>query len=187
MPSTDARGAFIKQQIRSNFCAVYSAAVTLSLWGIPTSKPVAMRIFGARRRGWRPPDHETLRQTLETVVGDIKVEVKKCRVHSVAALGSILQRRLESQPAVLVTANCELLRQRVVAHHAFVVTHASSQGVGIIDSLAKRPKVNAAFNAWIPSCQAAKRGLLHVEGSPWAIDSTHPIYILEFRLNTHYA
>lgn len=137
-------------------------------------------MFGVRRRGWCPPDHGTLRDVLESSVQGLSVTVRKHAGRHPKSLFALLRQKLNCSPAVMLTATCKLLKENVSAHHAFVATMATLDGIGVVDSLASVPRRDAKCNAWIPCAQTASNGLLHVANARWAIDLSAPLYTVDF-------
>jgi hypothetical protein len=118
-----------------------------------------------------------VRLALEAVVGKPNVTVTTRKFGDVPRMAKHLHVVLRETPAVMVTALCRLIDYGVTAQHAFVVTTASKDGVGIVDSLGRRPATESAFNAWIHSQSSGDRRFATVDGARWTIDMESPLSI----------
>lgn len=173
------RDAFIKQQVRSDYCAVYASATLLSLCGRRTTKSSALRIFGVRRRSWTVPNRDAVKAALESIVGESNVALTTRKFDSIENVAVFCNGALLRTPALLMTAFCRHSEYGVTAQHAFVVTKASSGGIGIIDSLGRRPATDDVFNAWIHLPRTSTRRFVVVEGASWSMDIKSPISVFK--------
>ncbi len=165
---------FLGQKLSSDYCAVYAAAMWLSLMGCATTRAESHLAFGTGRSGWAPPDEAAVTEVLRRRLGEHAVRRTTHRYSSSAALVAAGRRRLADSSALIVAATCRLRGTRVAARHAFLITGVEKTSLRILDSLGPAPMSGHLANALISDTGARQR-FLPAAGTCWDVDLAGPI------------
>jgi hypothetical protein len=169
---------FLGQRVSSDFCAVYSGAMLISLYGVATSRCDAHSLFGTRRRSWHPPSEFDLARVVGRAIGDDDLRPQTRLFDTAQALGTSLRRLLQRRPAVLIVAHCALTATPARARHAFLATHVTGEHIHVVDPLSAAPVGQAFGNARISLAHAMGQRWLEVEKAPWRLDMRRPLSLL---------
>jgi hypothetical protein len=168
------RPLFLRQRLSSDYCAVYAAAMWVSIIDRPVSRAQSHAAFGTRRPGWHPPDEPTVAKVLSGLLNGRDVRLDARRYPNSSAMVGACKGRLARSTALLVAATCRLRSERVTAKHAFVVTGSQGAALQVLDSLGSHPGSQFS-NALIPASSKKGRRFAEVIGARWDIDLVHPI------------
>ena len=165
---------FLSQKLSSDYCAIYAAAMWLSLMGRATTGAESHVAFGTRRAGWVPPDEATVVEVLRRMLGGEHVRAAARRYSGAAELVAAGRRRLRRSNALLVAATCRLRHARVSARHAFLITGYNNDLLRVLDSLGRPPVSAQPTNASISGAGARQR-FLPAAGACWDVDLADPV------------
>ena len=168
----------LRQRIESNFCAIYSTAMLMTLRGRHTTRKQALRIFGYDTN-WVPPNHDQLVKELSTIATNKSVRVFSRRFRRPREMVTFAEGSLADKLPLLVTAQCYLPSHNAFANHAFVLTSVSASGLNLLDSLSARNSDGATHNAQLRLDAKAVRGMAPVAGAPWMLDLREPMHFLQ--------
>jgi hypothetical protein len=167
---------FIRQDIRSDYCAVYATGMCLSLAGMPTSRKDARELFGARAH-WPGASHSQIRLAVQRRHPDFNGRWRHLKASSGREVYRALELAVGAGSPVLVTAYCRHRALRITCGHAFVATQLTGAGIGVLDSLSGKPGGRACHNAIIVDGNVTSRWV-RVVGAPWDISVLHPVSFL---------
>jgi hypothetical protein len=171
---------FIRQSIRSDYCAVYSTAMYMSLVGRATGRVEALRMFGARPGAWTGARHVQIRQILEAYVPHLRTRWRHISAPTCAKVVKGFLRAASTGMPALVTAYCLHRRYGLTCGHTFLITGATDRAVLILDSLCMHPSEGNSYNARISvSVEDSDGDVLPVLDSPWDLVLTNEISILQ--------
>lgn len=171
---------FLRQSLRSDYCAVYASGMLLSLLGVATDRRQARQLFGVRPGHWRGSTHRQIRQVLCDRVPGVAFHWRHSRRGRDGVCDLLRTAAAAGQPA-LVTAYCRHPRLQASCGHAFLLTGARMDTVLLLDPLGRPPAAGERFNACLdaaPRAGAADAALLEVDGVAWSIDSSRRVSVL---------
>jgi hypothetical protein len=173
------RLAFLRQSVRSNYCAPYTCAMLLAFYGYRFSRVEALRLFGLERRvaHWRGASHTDVLHAILRAAPDLHPHWQHHRRLGFEGFRDVMSNALLRSAVVLATAVGVYGRERYCAKHAFLVTGVARGRVQILDPLGKPPSSRQPSNAYI-SDQPNAFGLHRVRGSPWDIDLAGRVSLL---------
>lgn len=159
---------FIRQSIRSDYCAVYATAMYLSLLGCQTDRRQALHLFGAKRGApWRGATHIDMLAVIRRCLPDYNARWLRTARSSSAVRRSFQAIAARGSPA-LVTAYCRHRSSGVECGHAFLVTGFQEDRFLLLDPLGRPPSKADQYNTSTVA-KSARDGLdlWPVEGSAW--------------------
>jgi len=170
---------FIRQTIRSDYCAVHSTAMALTLAGHPTSRLEGLRLFEAGRR-WTGASHASISRAILRRTGRLgrwrhgpsgnELELLPWLQRMAAAL--------KGSPAV-VTAYCQHRTLDLICGHSFVLVGLTPTHVELLDPLGKRPAAGQSTNVLLSLAQQPNDGLLATTGAVWDLRVDQKISVLK--------
>lgn len=170
---------FIRQSIRSDYCAIYSVGMCLTIAGHPTNRQQAMAMFDARRGKWAGASQAQIRNVLAARIVDLRSKWQRFSSTNQNSIHGALRRALRPGRMALVTAYCKHRTLGITCGHVFLATGIRSDGsIEILDPLCKKPKTGTLWNASIPPACLEDGDLLLVRDSPWDICLKHQVSIL---------
>jgi hypothetical protein len=172
---------FLRQNVRSNYCAPYATAMFLSLVGREMDRAEALRSFSVRRKGWSGATHEEMAQVVGCAVPGIRTRWRHLKAANVENLISHLKRSSSGRP-VLVTARCELLRHGVADWHTFVVIEADDKSATLLDPLGRCPESLEHGNAVLRVIDGRLRTDASSSDAQWAIDLDNRVSAMRWTL-----
>lgn len=178
MANTSSDSIFIRQSIHSDYCAVYSTAMFLSLQGRAVDRPAARMLFGARPSTWTGATHDQMREAISKYDTTISSRWIHTRPTTRRGFFRVTQARWTGLP-LLATAFCLHRRYKIRDWHAFVIVSVTSDDVHILDPLSKVPAPNETWNAKVSRKGHNASSTIHVTGAAWEIDLLHPISFLD--------
>lgn len=167
---------FIRQSLYSDYCAVYSVGMALSMLGIDTDRKGALSLFDVKK-GWKGASHDDIDAALIKATGG-KGSAWYCTNQSLSGQNAFFWLHYYARSIldpIIVTASCRLVQHDLVCGHAFLITGGSSDGIFVLDPLAKRPLEGKSHNIVITlnECGAEK---ISPVGCRWEMLCKHPIY-----------
>lgn len=170
---------FIRQSIRSDYCAVHSTAMALTLAGHVTSRRESLRLFSAGTR-WTGASHASIAEAIFRRTGQVgrwrhgpsgDSQVLLTWLHKTAAA-------LKGCPAV-VTAYCQHRTLNLVCGHSFVLVGLTSTHIQLLDPLGRRPADNTSMNIFLALAQRPEAGLLTATGAVWDLCASSQVSVLK--------
>lgn len=138
---------FIRQSIRSDYCAVYATAMFLSLLGCPTSRKQALRMFGARRgMTWPGASQADILTVIRQRLPGFSARWRRSAGSSSGLLRAFERAAGRGLPA-LVAAQCRHRSSGVECGHAFLLTGSSGGRLLLLDPLCRPPAEGEQHNA----------------------------------------
>lgn len=168
---------FLRQSLRSDYCAVYASGMLLSLLGVVTDRQRARQLFGVRPGGWRGSSHRQIRQVLCDGVPGAAFHWRHSRPGR-EGICALLRTAAAAGPPALVTAYCRHPRLEVSCGHAFLLTGARAGTLLLLDPLGRPPAAGERFNACLDTAARADPDLLAVDGVAWSIDAARRVSVL---------
>jgi hypothetical protein len=169
---------FIRQNIRSDYCAVYATAMFLSLAGHPISRSKALELFAVRSRTWVGATHDEMCAAIAKINPSLALGWSCTQPTTTRGFFRVAKDSWRGYPT-LVTAHCVHSRYGVSDWHAFVLVAVSTDTVAILDPLSRPPSAGCISNAEVRiACEHPSRRL-HVTGAGWEIDLNHAVWFME--------
>jgi hypothetical protein len=179
-PTDDFERIFLRQSFRSNYCAVYSTGMLLSLLGIPTTRAEALSLFDLRRSN-------------PTYVGASHLEIGK----ALARLALIKHWRWESQKRFEFAVVLRSVRAQLDSNpqptllsfgaihkngrwrclHVVVVTRVTEEVIEGIDPLGPTPAGNNG-NVWFKRGDSPTQ--IRVIGNSYSINPSSQTSVLRW-------
>lgn len=170
---------FIRQSIRSDYCAVYATGMALSLAGFETSRQRALSLFRAGR-GWQGAAHTDIDAAINRATG--REGLAWCSTFGALDGRNTLlwlgrQAKLAGGP-IIVTASCRLVRHNVVCGHAFLVVGCEEGRLQLLDPLTREPKAGERHNLEMTDAGCSDLTVRAV-GCLWEMLTKQPVYCKE--------
>jgi len=170
---------FIRQSLYSDYCAVYSTGMALSIVGIQTDRRSALSLFNVKR-GWKGASHDDIDAALIRATGN-KGSAWRCTNESLSGAQALswLNNQFQSiSSPIIVTASCRLVQHNIICGHTFLVVGKSNASIHVLDPLTKAPPKSQQHNIEITEMVCSKN-TIHPKNCRWEIISKHPIYCKE--------
>lgn len=159
---------FIRQSIRSDFCAPYATAAFLGLHGVDVNRRQVQRQFKVRRLGWAGATHEEMAEVVQTSLPIAKIGWR----HIAPSNGEMVLptlRRWASKAPLLVTARCRQLRHGVADWHTFVILQGTWP-LELVDPLGPPPAGASTANSMLFRTGPTLLTLCSADAARWALD-----------------
>lgn len=159
---------FIRQSIRSDYCAVYATAMYLTLLGCETDRRQALLLFGAKRgTPWPGASHSDMLAVIRCCLPDYNGNWRKIP-RSASAIRRTFQGIAARGSPALITAYCRHRTSGVECGHAFLVTGFQDGRFLLLDPLGLPPLVGDLHNASAGAASAHDSSKLWpIERSAW--------------------
>ena len=170
---------FIRQSLRSDYCAVYSVGMCLTIAGHPTNRKEALLMFGAQPGKWNGASQAQIRSVLAARIVNLSGKWQRLASANREGVHRALRRSLNADCTAVVTAYCKHRALGITCGHVFLATGIGSDGsIELLDPLCKRPKAGTLRNASIPRESMEESELMLVLDSPWDICLNRQVSIL---------
>ena len=158
---------FLRQSLRSDYCAIYATAMALSLLDSPVGRRAALRMFRAAPGEWYGASHMLISKVVQDRLGRPSPSWHSVPASSSKRICDALARAVKSGRPSIVTAYCIHRRLQLRCGHAFVLMDRTSSAFRFMDPLSPAPSHGAKHNATLNACRQGHEGKLRIDGAPW--------------------
>ena len=140
---------FIRQSWRSNYCAVYSAGMLLSLLGYPTTRKQALRLFGlkASNNGYDGTTHQLISTVISSAADVGHCRWKYCRQFSFYSVLRTLRYHFTHTPQPTLISFGVVHKNGIWrSRHTALVVGITNGAIELLDPLANPPRKNDTSN-----------------------------------------
>jgi hypothetical protein len=157
---------FLRQHLRSDYCAVYATGMAMSLAGRATDRASARALFEVRGGQWSGANHAMISGAIRKALGASTGRWRHSRACTAVGLWKFLRSSSGRAYPIIATAYCRHRKLGLECGHAFVLVAADDDRVLAVDPLSCRPAQGLVHNIQI---DRPSRGdlLLRVRGSSW--------------------
>lgn len=172
---------FLGQSSRSNYCAVYSTGMLLSLLGLATTRSAALRLFDLRRSN---PDYSGATHFEIAHAFRSAASIKRCRwdYHKIFRFASVskslsAQLRDYGYPTLL-TFGAIHKNGTWRCTHVVVAVAATERFIDVLDPLGKKPQELSTGNVRLQVARAPAE--ISVIGNSYTVDVTTEAFVLRW-------
>ena len=173
---------FLRQSIRSDYCAVYAAATLAGLCGAVIDRKQALRSFGVRAGAWSGAPDLQVAQVLEGWLPGARAVWHHRRVRSIQQLLDCVSQLVPSGTYGLLAAMCRHTRHQVEADHAVVIVQAQPSSLRLIDPLSCPPRPSCISNAHVSTTSPQFGDRIAVDGAAWSFVTSQELRIMSLTL-----
>jgi hypothetical protein len=174
---------FVRQDIRSDDCAICAITMLLAKCGIPASRSTVSEWFACEYGDRAGVTHADIKAAVAAYMPGRHVSWHHKRFKTNTGLMRFATMSLGSKPAVLMTGHCVYRAPRLRSQHAFLLLGTAPEGLSIIDPLGNRPRKRSGSNALVSGTFATSREL-EVRGAPWTLNLAQPVSFLGLEVKT---
>lgn len=173
---------FLRQSIRSDYCAVYAAATLAGLCGTVIDRQQALRSFGVRAGAWSGAPDLQVARVVEGWLPGARAVWHHRRVRSIQQLLECVSQLVPCGTYGLLAAMCRHTRHQVEADHAVVIVQARPKSLLLIDPLSSPPRPSCISNARVSATSTQFGDRIVVDGAAWSFVTSRELRVMSLTL-----